>query len=92
MADVPVMLTLTPVSVEDAVRFPPTGVPVHSSSFGAIEVQGAVPVVEVDVEVDVVDDVVDVVEVVVVVLRQITFTNIPAESVLGSRLPAILYP
>jgi hypothetical protein len=44
VADVPVMLTLTPVSVEVAVRFPPTGVPVHSSSSGAVEAQGAVAV------------------------------------------------
>jgi len=89
VVDVPAMLTLTPVSVEVAVRVPPTGVPVHSSLFVSIVVQGAVPAMEVDVVEDVVDDVV---ELVVVVLRQMTFTNIPAESVLGSRLPAILYP
>jgi hypothetical protein len=44
VADVPVMLTLTPVSVELAVRFPPVGVPVHSSLLGAVEVQGAMAV------------------------------------------------
>jgi hypothetical protein len=88
VAEVPVMLTLVTLTMFAlAVRLPSVGVPVHSSLFVSIVVQGAVPAVEVDV----VDDVADVVEVVVVVLRQMTFTNIEADGGLGCGTPST-YP
>ncbi len=88
VADVPVMLTsmvLTMFAL--AVRLPSIGVPVHSSLFVSIGMQGAVPAVEVDVVDDVVDVVDDVVEVVVVVLRQITSMGIEADAGLGHQPP-----
>ena len=90
VAEVPVMLTSMTLTMSAvAVRLPSVGVPVHSSLFVSIVVQGAVLAVEVDVVDDVVDDVV---ELVVVVLRQITSMDIEADAGLGHAPPVEVYP